>query len=72
MTLPDAALLERWITNRDAEALSELVSRYADLVYGVCRRVVRNEADAEDVAQDCFLRLARTKSPPRSSLAGWL
>jgi RNA polymerase sigma-70 factor (ECF subfamily) len=36
-----------------------LVDRYTDLVYAVALRVVRDAADAEEVAQDCFLRAHR-------------
>lgn len=72
MPATDGALLERWIARRDAEAFNELVSRYAGLVYGVCLRMVRNHADAEDLAQDCFVKLASARRAPRASLAGWL
>jgi len=72
MTFTDRTLLERWITSRDAEAFNELISRHARLVYGVCKRLLRNDADAEDAAQDCFLKLARAASPPQSSVLGWL
>src|SRR4029450_6443196 len=33
---------------------------------------LRNDADAEDTTQNCFLKLARAASPPRNSLPGWL
>src|SRR5262245_55915214 len=72
MALSDMGLLERWIAARDAEAFNELVTRYSALVYGACRRVLGNEADAEDVAQDCFLTLARSAAAPRHSISGWL
>ena len=75
MPATDVALLELWIAARDGEAFNELVSRYAGLVHGACRRVLGNAHDAQDVAQDCFLKLARLSSPPiepRQSLAGWL
>jgi hypothetical protein len=49
MTLADSILLERWMARRDAEAFSEIVSRHTDLVYGASRRIVRNDADAQDV-----------------------
>jgi len=65
-------LLERWITGRDGEAFNELVSRHADFVYSVCRRIVRNDADAQHLAQKCFLKLAAISRVPRSSFAGWL
>jgi RNA polymerase sigma factor (sigma-70 family) len=72
VTATDRALLERWIARRDGEAFNEIVSRHADMVFGVSRRLLRNDADAEDITQGCFLKLARSPSPPRSSVLGWL
>ncbi len=71
MSTNDATLLERWRLRRDAEAFNEIVSRYADLVYATCKRVLKNEADAEDVTQECFVRLARGDVRVRSCLGGW-
>jgi RNA polymerase sigma factor (sigma-70 family) len=68
----DTALLQRWATRRDAEAFNELVTRHAAMVYATCRRILRNEADAEDVSQECFLRLAQRPHDVRTSLGGWL
>ncbi|MGH9360533.1 MAG: RNA polymerase sigma factor, partial [Thermoanaerobaculia bacterium] len=72
MTPSDPALLEDWRTRRDAEAFNEIVSRHADMVFATCKRILGNEADAEDVAQECFLQLARGAGEVRTSLAGWL
>src|SRR5688572_26774282 len=68
----DDVLLDRWIARRDAEAFNEIVTRHTALVYGICKRLLRNDADAEDTTQSCFLKLARAASPPRTSLPGWL
>src|SRR5688572_31505818 len=68
----DDVLLDRWIARRDAEAFNEIVTRHTALVYGICKRLLRNEADAEDTTQSCFLKLARAPAPPRTSLPGWL
>ena len=68
----DLVLLGQYARTRDANAFAELVRRYAGLVYGVCLRVTKSHHDAEDVAQECFLSLARGAGSVNSSLPGWL
>ncbi|HKB01362.1 MAG TPA: sigma-70 family RNA polymerase sigma factor, partial [Gemmataceae bacterium] len=70
----DAELLRRAAGGRDRDALDELVRRYAGLVWGVCRRILRHEADAEDAFQATFLALVRQAPRINSGrpLAGWL
>ena len=66
----DRRLLERFNTDRDEEAFTALVQRYGPMVLGVCRRLLGNEADA----QDTFLVLARkadTLEKPEL-LANWI
>ena len=70
--LSDHILLKRYATRRDPEAFVELTGRYAGLVYGVCLRVLQNEEDAHDTAQECFLELARKTGSVKSSLPAWL
>ncbi|MCA8889986.1 MAG: RNA polymerase sigma factor [Parvularculaceae bacterium] len=43
--------------NGDRLAASELISRHADKIIGVCWRMLGERAAAEDVAQEAFLRL---------------
>jgi RNA polymerase sigma-70 factor (ECF subfamily) len=74
-TMPssDLRLLEEWRSRRDADAFREIVSRHASMVYATARRLLGNPADAEDVAQDCFARLATDDAIRiKSSLSGWL
>jgi len=68
----DLALLRRFAQDHDAEAFSEIVGRYQNLVYGTCVRILGDATDAEDVAQECFMGLMRKAGTVRSSLAGWL
>jgi RNA polymerase sigma-70 factor (ECF subfamily) len=68
----DSVLLRSYAARGDVAAFRELVKRYADMVYATARRVTGNEASAQDVSQDCFLRLAQSSTLVRGSLAGWL
>ena len=70
----DAELIARFIAERDADAFSLLVRRHGPMVHGVCRRILRNAADADDAFQATFLLLARrAPSLRRQRLVGnWL
>lgn len=52
----DAALIER-LCQSDLEALGSLFDRYYAQVYRTAAAITRDSAVAEDIAQDCFLRL---------------
>lgn len=52
----DRALLAR-LADRDAGAFRVLVERHLPAVLGTARRMLRDEAEAEDVAQECLVRL---------------
>ncbi|MEM9701349.1 MAG: sigma-70 family RNA polymerase sigma factor [Planctomycetota bacterium] len=54
----DAALARRAVGG-DAAAAAALVRRYQRSVFGVCLRMLGRREDAEDVAQESFLRLFR-------------
>jgi RNA polymerase sigma factor (sigma-70 family) len=54
----DSVLLENWVTRRDAEAITAIVARHSRMVFATCRRILGNPSDAEDVAQECFIKLA--------------
>lgn len=58
----------------DADAFAELVAPYEGLVYRHCLQTLRNEADAQEAAQEAMLRAYRAIGRFRggSSVATWL
>lgn len=70
--LEDAAALARYATVGDPRAFEVLVHRYQAMVIQTCRRVMASQADAEDAAQETFLKLARKAGEIRSNVAAWL
>src|SRR5262249_41274023 len=72
--LPDGALLEAYVSWRGGAAFEELLRGHGPMVLGVCRRILRNEADAEDAFQATFLVLVKKAASvrPRGRVSGWL
>jgi len=48
-----------WIAEGDERAFAEILNRHQDAVYGFARRLLKDDPEAEDVAQEVFLRLYR-------------
>ncbi len=59
---PDSAGLMRRIASGDAAALSDLYDLSSRHVYGICLKVLRNSADAEEVTLDVYTQAWRQAS----------
>ena len=70
----DAELLAAFVQRRDADAFTEIVQRYRNLVYRVALRAVEDRHLADDVFQATFLVLAQSAHKIKSGdvLAAWL
>lgn len=73
-TIPDKELLDRFIARKDESAFSILLNRHSRMVFGVCRRILRNLHDAEDAFQGTFLVLAKRAASisDKERLGNWL
>jgi RNA polymerase sigma factor (sigma-70 family) len=70
----DGQLLDRFVERREGAVFEAIVRRHGPMVWGVCRRVLRDHHDAEDAVQATFLVLARKAASimPREKLGNWL
>jgi RNA polymerase sigma-70 factor (ECF subfamily) len=63
------------VARSDDTALAELYDRYGRVAYGLARRIVRDEALAQDAVQEAFLAVWRTASrfvPERAKASTWI
>lgn len=59
----------------DQQAFGELYDRFAGKVLGVVRRVVRDPAQSEEIAQEVLVEVWKTATrfdPDRGSVQGWI
>src|SRR5476651_573371 len=69
----DAVLVRRFLAGDEA-AFSEIITRYHGKMFHVALSLLRNRGDAEEIAQDTFIRAHRALAQFRgeTSLAAWL
>ena len=69
----DQQLIEA-ILNGDAKSYGQLVNRYKDLVYTLAYRMLKHREEAEEVAQDAFVKVYRSlnKFKGDSKFSTWI
>ncbi|MHB1414552.1 MAG: RNA polymerase sigma factor [Chloroflexota bacterium] len=74
MHSPSDELLIEQVRKGRQDAFAEIVRRYQGSVYSLCYRLTGNSAEAEDLAQESFLRLYKSLGKFRSGgkLRPWL
>ncbi len=70
--MTDDQALERYAYGADTDAFAVLVGRYERLVFSVCVRRLGCTSDADDAAQQTFIKLARAATNIRGGVAAWL
>lgn len=70
---PDAALMLR-VKRGDTAAFAELVEKYKHPVMNLVARLIRDEAEAEDVAQNVFIQVHKSAAryQPSAKFTTWL
>lgn len=69
--VPDALLLRRFYEGDEA-SFEALFVRHYDMVYGVLFRLTGTRHEAEDLAQEVFLKLHQRPLRHGENVAGWL
>ena len=69
----DLQIIDRF-KGGDQSAFEELLLKYQDRIYNLCRHMLSNTHEAEDAAQDTFLKAYQklTDFKPEASLYTWL
>jgi RNA polymerase sigma factor (sigma-70 family) len=70
----DAALVERFVAQRDESAFALLLKRHGPMVLRLAHRLLGQEQDAEDIFQATFLLFARKAGSirKRQAVSSWL
>ncbi|NRB58833.1 MAG: sigma-70 family RNA polymerase sigma factor [Winogradskyella sp.] len=74
MTTIDENILIDSIKNGDTNAYAKLVDRYKDLVYTLAIRMLKNREEAEEIAQDTFIKVFKSldKFKGDSKFSTWI
>ena len=70
----DAEILVKRTLKGDKDAFNQLAAKYQTQVYGLAVNILRNFSDAEDLAQEAFVRayLSLHQLRARANFGAWL
>ncbi len=73
MALDDSTLVQQSL-NGNTDAFGALVKKYQSAAYGLAFHIVKNFADAQDLAQESFIEAYKNleKLRDKSKFASWL
>jgi RNA polymerase sigma factor (sigma-70 family) len=73
-TGPNDSVIISSVLQGDSQAYAELVKRYQNFVFTICLRYTSNREDAEEIAQDIFVKAYRSLADFRgeSKFSTWL
>ena len=72
--MPDNSALIKRLQEQDSNALSLVYEQYSGAIYGVILRICKNEAMAEDLLQETFLKIwqnAASYNPEKGKFFTW-
>jgi RNA polymerase sigma-70 factor (ECF subfamily) len=72
--MTDESILIKNCLKNSRKAQKELYDKYAPMLFGLCRRYAVNEAEAEDILQDAFVKIFKSlkEFEGRSLLFTWM
>ena len=72
--MTDNVKLIKRCQKKSRKAFDELYLTYSPLVYGICLRYTKNEHEAQDLLQECFIRILNKISDYsfKGSFEGWI
>ena len=72
--MSDNEKLIRKCQQKSQKAFEELYRKFSPLVYGICLRYAKNRDEAQDILQDCFIKIMDKIGDFRfeGSFEGWL
>jgi len=72
--MTDNEKLIRQCQKKSSKAFDELYKTYSSLIYGICLRYTKDKAEAQDLMQECFIKILNKigEYEFKGSFEGWL